>query len=91
MSISLSTTLIKQGDAMGKIVNRVSEVAGKRRMQIADVAREAKISYEAARRQWHGIATRIDYSTLAGLCEALQCQPGDLFVYTEDNDNGDHH
>ncbi|HBE16023.1 MAG TPA: transcriptional regulator, partial [Cyanobacteria bacterium UBA11367] len=28
--------------------------------------------------------TRIDESTLNALCQALQCQPGDLMVYEED-------
>ena len=66
----------------GKITSKVSALAGANRMQIADLAREAKVSYEAARRQWDGTATRIDFATLAGLCEALNCQPGDLFEYT---------
>ncbi len=70
----------------GKIINRVSEMAGRRKMQIADLAREAKISYETARRQWYGISNRIDYATLAGLCAALECQPGDLFIYGENDD-----
>jgi putative transcriptional regulator len=30
--------------------------------------------------------TRIDESTLNSLCQALQCQPGDLMVYEEDRD-----
>ena len=29
--------------------------------------------------------TRIDESTLDALCKALNCQPGDLMVYEEDN------
>ena len=28
--------------------------------------------------------TRIDEATLNALCEALQCQPGDLMVYEKD-------
>lgn len=31
--------------------------------------------------------TRIDESTLNALCQALQCQPGDLMVYEEDRDD----
>jgi putative transcriptional regulator len=29
--------------------------------------------------------TRIDESTLNALCKALNCQPGDLMVYEEEN------
>jgi putative transcriptional regulator len=31
--------------------------------------------------------TRIDESTLNALCQALQCQPGDLMVYEENEDD----
>ena len=31
--------------------------------------------------------TRIDESTLNALCQALQCQPGDLMVYEEAQDD----
>ena len=68
----------------GRIESKVSVLAGANRMQIADLAREAKVSYEAARRQWDGTATRIDFATLAGLCDALNCQPGDLFRFVPD-------
>ncbi|MEG4458199.1 helix-turn-helix transcriptional regulator [Microcoleus sp. N9_A1] len=29
--------------------------------------------------------TRIDEATLSALCRALNCQPGDLMAYEEDN------
>ena len=32
--------------------------------------------------------TRIDEATLSALCRALNCQPGDLMVYEEDNPDG---
>jgi putative transcriptional regulator len=74
---------------MGSIINNVSAVAGKKRMQVSDLAREAKVSYDTVKRLWYGTAKRVDLSTLASLCEALNCQPGDLFVYTGDgNDRG---
>ncbi|WP_255548920.1 helix-turn-helix transcriptional regulator [Thermoleptolyngbya sp. PKUAC-SCTB121] len=39
------------------------------------------ISRMKTRRQF----TRIDEPTLNALCEALQCQPGDLMVYEPDD------
>lgn len=68
----------------GGIANKVSTVAGQKRMQVSDLAREAKISYDSAKRLWYGTASRLDLSTLAGVCEALNCQPGDLLVYIPD-------
>jgi putative transcriptional regulator len=74
--------------AKGTLVNRVSELAGGRRMQIADLAREAKVSYETAKRLWHNETDAIRFETLANICDALQCGVGDLFVYIPDKDRG---
>jgi putative transcriptional regulator len=77
----------KMARRRGKIINRVSEMAGKRRMRPADIAREGRILYDSARRLWYDDAKRLDLDTLAGLCEALDCQPGDLFEFRP-ADNG---
>lgn len=66
---------------MGTIRNRVSEVAGARKMQIADLAVAAGISYDTAKRLWYGRSKGVNWDTLAALCEALQCDVGDLFEY----------
>jgi putative transcriptional regulator len=36
-----------------------------------------------------GKARAIRFSTLAAICEALQCQPGDLLEFTPDSEPGD--
>lgn len=33
------------------------------------------------------LPSRLDMKTLAALCEALQCQPGDLLVYRKNSPN----
>ncbi|WP_333657502.1 helix-turn-helix transcriptional regulator [Tissierella praeacuta] len=33
----------------------------------------------------NGKAKAIRFSTLAGICEALDCQPGDILEYLEEN------
>ena len=63
------------------IKNKVSEVAGKRRLQVSDLARAAGISWETADRLWNGKTTGIDFRTLNALCKALGCQVCDLLVY----------
>lgn len=65
----------------GTIRNKVSEMAGKRHLQIADLAREAKVSYDTAKRIWTGEAKGISWDTLASFCEALGCDISDLFEY----------
>lgn len=82
MSITTSTPPII---IMGTIRNRVSEVAGKRRMQIADLAREAKVSYDTAKRFWLGDAKGINWETLAAFCETLDCKVDDLFEYVPED------
>lgn len=71
----------------GTLVNRVSEVAGRRKMQIADLAREAKVSYETAKRLWYNETEAIRFETLVAFCDALACNVGDLFDYVPD-ENG---
>ena len=63
------------------IINRVSIVIGSRRKTIAQVAKEADVSYEAVRRLYEDISKRLDLDTLNSLCRVLECQPGDLFEY----------
>ncbi len=67
------------------IVNNVSTVIGNRRMTMAQVAKEAGVSYEAVRRLYDNVSKRLDIDTLDALCKVLECQPGDLFKYQSNN------
>lgn len=67
--------------AKGTVDNRVSEFAGRRRISITDLAKKAGISYQSAYAIWYGRTTRIDFDTMAGLCEALDTTVGELFPY----------
>lgn len=65
---------------------RIKEIAKSRgiknahRLQLA-----AELSPAAASRFWKTEIEKISMETLDRLCKALECQPGDLFVYTADN------
>jgi putative transcriptional regulator len=78
----------KGDNQVGRIVNRVSVVAGERRMKVPDIAEKGGLYPDVVWRHWHGRAKRIDLETLAGLCKGLDCQPGDLFIYIP-NSEGD--
>jgi putative transcriptional regulator len=65
------------------IINKVSTLIGARRTTVAEVAKKAKVSYEAISRLYDGTSKRLDFETLDKLCEALGCQPGDLFEHAE--------
>lgn len=69
---------------MATIVNKVSVMIGTRRMTVADVAKKAGISYEAVRRLYDGSAKRVDFDTLAKLCDVLNCGVGDLLEYQKE-------
>ena len=73
-------------EKMGVIRNKVSEMVGRRRMTVADLAREAKISYDAAKKLYYGHTTRIDMRTLANICSVLECEVGDLFVFVPEGE-----
>lgn len=45
------------------------------------LSRATGIGYAICYRMWKNGQSRIDLKTLARLCDALNCQPGDLFIY----------
>jgi putative transcriptional regulator len=63
------------------IESRVSELLGRRRESISDLARGAGISYAAAHALYHGTSKAISMEMLEKLCSFFGVQPGDLFVY----------
>ena len=78
--------LAKMGAWMsGRIINRISYVAGKRKLEIKDIAKMSGLPSQTIRRQWKDEADGISFTTLAGLCQALDCQPGDLLAFASDN------
>lgn len=44
----------------------------------------ANLSPAAASRFWKSEIEKISMETLDKLCRTLECQPGDLFVFTDD-------
>jgi putative transcriptional regulator len=68
------------------IDSRVSEILGRRRESITDMARGARLSYAAAHALYHGTSKMITFETLDKLCRYFDLQPGDLFMYVPDGD-----
>jgi putative transcriptional regulator len=74
----------------GIIRVKVSEVAGRRKMQISDLAREADVSYDTAKRFWHATAEGVTWEVLTKFCDALNCSVEELLEYIpETRNNGD--
>lgn len=66
---------------MGKIVFNIDVMLAKRKMKMTELAELVGITPANMSILKTGKAKAVRISTLARLCEVLDCQPGDLFVY----------
>jgi len=65
---------------MGIVVN-VDVMLARRKMRLNDLAERVGITAQNLSVLKTGRARAIRFSTLEKLCEALDCQPGDLLVF----------
>ncbi len=70
------------------IDNRVSEVMGRKRINVSELARGAGISRNAAHALYHATNRQVDLDVLDRVCLFLGVQVGDLFVYIRDDEEG---
>ena len=68
----------------GKIVFNIDVMLAKRKMSVSDLADKVGITVTNMSILKTGKAKAVKISTLAKLCEALRCQPGDLLEYREE-------
>ena len=69
---------------MGKIVLRLDRMMVERRMSLNELAERVGISNVNLSKIKNNRVTAVRFSTLAAICEALDCTPGDILEY-EDN------
>lgn len=55
----------------------------RRKMSLTELAKQVDVTLAALSVLKNGHARAIRFSTLERICEALQCQPGDLMSYSE--------
>ncbi|MBR2810039.1 MAG: helix-turn-helix transcriptional regulator [Solobacterium sp.] len=65
----------------GKIIFNIDVMLAKRKMSLTELADQVGITVTNMSILKTGKAKAIKVSTLAKLCEVLDCQPGDLFEY----------
>jgi len=66
------------------IENRLPILLAERRMKVTELARLSGVSYKTLLLMYHGKTRRVDFGTLDGICNALECQPGDILVHRLD-------
>jgi putative transcriptional regulator len=68
----------------GSVRIRLDEVLAARGMTLTELSDRVGITVVNLSVLKNGRARAIRFSTLAGLCAALDCQPGDLLTYEPD-------
>lgn len=74
---------------MGRIELKLDLVMAQRRMPLNDLADQVGISNVNLSKIKNNKVNAIRFSTLAAICKALDCQPGDILKYMEDGENED--
>lgn len=69
---------------MGKIVLRLDRMMVERKISLNELAQRVGISNVNLSKIKNNRVTAIRFSTLAAICEVLECGPGDLLEYRED-------
>ncbi len=66
------------------IIIRLDRVLADRKMKLNDLAQKVGISNVNLSHLKTGNIKAIRFSTLDAICRVLECQPGDILEYTED-------
>ena len=69
-----------------QIIFNIDVMLAKRKMSVTELADRVGITISNISILKNGKAKAIKISTLAKLCEALDCQPGDLLEYKDSRD-----
>ena len=69
---------------MGKIILRLDRVMADRKMSLNELSEKVGVANVNLSKLKNGHVSAIRFSTLIALCEALNCQPGDIIEYDKD-------
>lgn len=68
------------------IIINLDVVMAKRKIGLTELSKEVDITMANLSILKNNKAKAIRFSTLEALCRALECQPGDLIEYVEENE-----
>ena len=69
---------------MGHIVLRLDRVMAYRKISLNELSEKVGVANVNLSKIKNGRISAIRFSTLAAICEVLQCQPGDILEYERD-------
>ena len=69
---------------MGKIILRLDRVMADRKMSLNELSERVGVANVNLSKLKNGHISAIRFSTLIAICEALDCQPGDILEYAPD-------
>lgn len=75
----------------GEIIFNIDVMLAKRKMSLTELAEKVGITTANMSILKTGKAKAIKITTLTKLCEALECQPGDILEYREQKAEGKEH
>ena len=70
-----------EDNADGKIILRLDRVMADRKMSLNELSEKVGVSNVNLSKIKTGKVSAIRFSTLAAICKALNCQPGDILEY----------
>lgn len=73
---------------MGEIIVRLDRVMVERKISLNELSEKVGISNVNLSKLKNGHISAIRFSTLTALCKALDCQPGDILEYSEQEPHG---
>ena len=71
---------------MGRIILRLDRVMADRKMSLNELSERVGVANVNLSKLKNGHISAIRFSTLIAICEALNCQPGDIMEYIPDNE-----
>ncbi len=74
---------------MGRILLELDVMMTKRHVSLNELAEKVGISNVNLSKIKNNKVTAIRFSTLQGICEALDCEPGDILKIEKDSESGE--
>lgn len=68
------------------IIVNIDVMLAKRKMSVGELAEKVGITLSNVSILKNSKAKAIRFSTLEAICEALECQPGDILMYVKEED-----